>query len=224
MREIAFDLETTGFDPNLGHRIVEIGCVELINRKVTGNYFHSYVNPERDVPKSAEKVHGLTTEFLQDKPRFKEVVDKFLSFIKNDKLVIHNAAFDMNFINFQLKELGKPAFFYERAIDTLEMARKKFPGAKVSLDAMCTRFGVGLEKREKHGALLDSELLAEVYIHLMGGYQASLSLAPVVALSTDKQSQRMTAKKQYRQARAFPPTPEEVQRHTEFMRKIIKST
>lgn len=219
VREIIFDLETTGLDPKSGHRIVEIGCVELINRRVTGQFFHTYVNPQRDVPKAAEKVHGLSTEFLQDKPVFDAVVKAFLEFVGNDLLVIHNAGFDMGFINYQLKEVGKPPFFDERAIDTLVLARKKFPGAKATLDALCQRFGISLDKREKHGALLDAELLAEVYIQLTGGYQGSLSLDRTITESSAQQTTQ-TVIRQNRPVRHFPPSEEEILIHTEFMRKI----
>lgn len=222
MREVVFDLETTGFDPKGGHRIVEVGCVELVDRKITGQFFHSYVNPEREVPKSAEKIHGLSTEFLKDKPVFKGVVLEFLDFIGKDRLIIHNAPFDMGFINYQLQEVGQASIDYKRAIDTLELARKKFPGAKATLDALCVRYNINLSKREKHGALLDSELLAEVYIQMMGGYQNSFNL------SVDaKKSTAVTPKKNIsvfsRPARHFPPHPEEIEAHTEFMRKIKKS-
>ncbi len=222
MREITFDLETTGLDPRSGHKIVEIGCVELIDKRVTGNSFHAYVNPQRDVPKAAEKVHGLSTEFLSNKPIFDDVVDEFLEFVKFDKLVIHNAAFDMGFINYQLKELSKPMFFNEQAIDTLQMARKKYPGAKASLDALCGRFDISLEQRkeEKHGALLDAQLLAEVYIHLTGGYQNSLNLGSTKAHTQQTVEHDASAPGKHHQPRHFPPTSEEIAAHTEFMRKI----
>jgi DNA polymerase-3 subunit epsilon len=222
MREIVFDLETTGIDPQGGHRIVEIGCVELIDKKMTGRFFHHYVNPEREVPKSAEKIHGLSTEFLKDKPLFKTLASGFLEFIAGDKLVIHNAAFDMGFINYQLQELSKPSIDFKRAIDTLDIARKKFPGAKATLDALCTRYNICLQRREKHGALLDAELLAEVYIQMMGGYQNSFNLA-----TNDKKLMPIQTKRRVtpfnRPIRHFPPTPEEIALHTEFMRNISKS-
>ncbi|MBX3445590.1 MAG: DNA polymerase III subunit epsilon [Parvibaculaceae bacterium] len=176
MREIVLDTETTGLSPQDGHRLVEIGCLELFNHVATGKFFHAYIDPERDMPDGAFQVHGLSTEFLRGKPKFAEVADEFLAFIGNDPLVIHNAGFDMNFINWELKASGRPALPMARAIDTLDIARKKFPGAQNSLDALCRRFNVDNSGRTKHGALLDSELLAEVYLELMGGRQPGLVL------------------------------------------------
>jgi DNA polymerase-3 subunit epsilon len=176
MREIVLDTETTGLSPQDGHRLVEIGCLELFNHVATGKFFHAYIDPERDMPDGAFQVHGLSTEFLRGKPKFADVADDFLSFIEDDPLVIHNAGFDMNFINWELKALGRPALPMSRAIDTLDIARKKFPGAQNSLDALCRRFNVDNSGRTKHGALLDSELLAEVYLELMGGRQPGLVL------------------------------------------------
>lgn len=174
MREIVLDTETTGLDPATGDRIVEIGCIELINRMATERTFHEYINPERDMPREAENVHGLSSKFLADKPRFAEVADAFLAFIGDDPLIIHNAAFDMKFLNAELQLIGKPAIPYTQAVDTLLIARKKFPGAPASLDALCRRFGVDNSNRELHGALLDSELLAGVYLELSGGRQPGL--------------------------------------------------
>lgn len=176
MREIVLDTETTGLSPQDGHRLVEIGCLELFNHVATGKFFHAYIDPERDMPDGAFQVHGLSTEFLRGKPKFADVADDFLSFIEDDPLVIHNAGFDMNFINWELKASGRPALPMSRAIDTLDIARKKFPGAQNSLDALCRRFNVDNSGRTKHGALLDSELLAEVYLELMGGRQPGLVL------------------------------------------------
>ncbi len=178
MREIVLDTETTGFDPNSGDRIVEIGAVELHNHMPTGKTYHQYINPERDMPEDAFAVHGLSTEFLSDKPLFAHVAQDFLDFIGDAKLVIHNAAFDMKFLNAELKWIDKPQLPWSQAIDTLEMARKKFPGAQNSLDALCRRFGITTE-RELHGALLDSEILAEVYLELIGGRQPDLVLSVV---------------------------------------------
>lgn len=177
MREIVLDTETTGFKPEEGHRLVEIGCLELVNLIPTGRTFHKYLNPERDVPPDAARVHGLTTEFLADKPKFAEVVDGFLEFIADAPLVIHNATFDMSFINAELLWSGRKPLPKTRAVDTLTMARQKFPGAPASLDALCKRFGVDNSGRKFHGALLDSELLAEVYLELKGGRQTGLALA-----------------------------------------------
>ncbi len=176
MREIVLDTETTGLDPFSGHRIVEIGCIELINHVRTGNYFHTYLNPERDMPREAEAVHGLSIEFLKDKPKFAEIAGSFLEFIGNDPLVIHNAAFDMKFINAELAVAKRPEVDFARAIDTVLMARQKFPGQPASLDALCKRFSIDLSARTKHGALLDSELLSDVYLELLGGRQSSLGL------------------------------------------------
>lgn len=222
MREIVFDVETTGLDPKSGHRIIELGCVELIDRKVTGQFFHTYVNPQRDVPASAQKIHGISTEFLQDKPLFSHIVKEFLEFIAGDKLVIHNAAFDMGFINHHLTALAKPVIAYTRAIDTLEMARKKFPGSKATLDALCGRYNISLAKREKHGALLDAELLAEVYIQMMGGYQNRFNLEQPQKLA--KSASVAPVRRAYRAPRTFAPTAEELALHEAFMKKIRKTS
>jgi DNA polymerase-3 subunit epsilon len=177
MREIVLDTETTGFEPSEGHRIVEIGALELENHLPTGRSFHRYLNPDRLMPKEAFEVHGLGDDFLRDKPRFAEVAEDFLAFIGQARLVIHNAAFDMRFLNAELAAIGRPALPDARALDTVALARSKYPGAPASLDALCRRFGVDNSGREKHGALLDSELLAEVYLELVGGRQPDLVLA-----------------------------------------------
>ena len=176
MREIVLDTETTGLDPDDGHRIVEIGAIELENLLPTGRVYHQYVNPERAVPRDAVTVHGLTDAFLADKPVFSAVSAAFLDFIGDARLVIHNAAFDMRMLNAELARLGVEPLPAARALDTLEIARSRFPGAPASLDALCRRFGIDNSGREKHGALLDSELLAEVYLELMGGRQRGLAL------------------------------------------------
>lgn len=176
MREIVLDTETTGLSPQDGHRLVEIGCLELLNHVATGEVFHTYVDPERDMPEGAYKVHGLSAEFLTGKPKFGDVADAFLAFIGDDPLVIHNAAFDMGFINAELARVDRPKLPFSRALDTLDIARRKFPGAQNSLDALCRRFGIDNSGRTRHGALLDSELLAEVYLELMGGRQPGLVL------------------------------------------------
>ncbi len=176
MREVILDTETTGIDPQQGHRIVEIGALELLNHLPTGNSFHSYLNPQRDMPKEAEAVHGLSADFLRDKPGFEDVADKFLEFIADSPLVIHNAAFDVGFLNAELGYIRKSQLEWSRIIDTLALARKKYPMGPNSLDALCKRFGVDASRRTKHGALLDSELLAEVYLELVGGRQISLAL------------------------------------------------
>jgi len=177
MREIILDTETTGLDPLRGDRLVEIGGIELINHFPTGRTYHVYINPERSMPEEAFRVHGLSSEFLGDKPKFAEVVAEFSAFIEGAKLVIHNASFDMGFINAELKRTGRPAFPSEFVVDSLSLARRRFPGGANSLDALCSRFGIDNSRRTKHGALLDAELLAEVYIELIGGKQTSLGLA-----------------------------------------------
>ncbi len=176
MREIVLDTETTGLDPDDGHRIVEIGAVELENLLPTGRVYHQYVNPERPVPRDAVAVHGLTDAFLADKPVFPAVSGAFLAFIGDARLVIHNAAFDLRMLNAEFARLGAEPLPASRAVDTLEIARARFPGALASLDALCRRFGIDNSGRQKHGALLDSELLAEVYLELMGGRQRGLAL------------------------------------------------
>ena len=178
MREIVLDTETTGLDPNTGDRIVEIGAVELNGHMPTGKTYHQYIFPERSVPQEAINVHGLDDAFLRDKPVFKAVAQEFIDFIGDAKLVIHNAAFDMKFLNAELKWMGMPAIPWERAIDTLDIARKKFPGSPASLDALCRRYGIDNSARTLHGALLDSEILADVYLELIGGRQPDLVLAP----------------------------------------------
>lgn len=178
MREIVLDTETTGFDPFSGDRIVEIGAVELLNQLPTGDTYHQYINPERAMPKEAFEVHGLGDDFLRDKPKFAEVGQAFLDFIKDSRLVIHNASFDMKFLNAELDRAGFSKIPMDQALDTLAIARKKFPGAPATLDALCRRFGVDNSNRELHGALLDSEILAEVYLELIGGRQPDLVLSP----------------------------------------------
>ena len=177
MREIVLDTETTGFEPSEGHRIVEIGAVELFNHLPTGKTYHQYINPERSMPKEAFEVHGLGDDFLRDKPVFKAIGQAFLDFVGDAKLVIHNAAFDMKFLNAELKAAGLRLLPNNQAIDTLMIARSRFPGSPASLDALCRRFGVDNSAREKHGALLDSEILAEVYLELIGGRQPDFALA-----------------------------------------------
>ncbi len=178
MREIVLDTETTGFEPGDGHRIVEIGCVELEDHFPTGRTYHVYINPERDMPAEAEKVHGLSASFLADKPLFADIAAEFLEFIGDAPLVIHNAAFDMKFLNAELARINGQQLPAERAIDTIAMAKLKLPGARYSLDELCKRFSIDLTVRSKHGALLDSELLAQVYLELLGGRQKRFILAP----------------------------------------------
>ncbi|MFQ5439146.1 MAG: DNA polymerase III subunit epsilon [Paracoccaceae bacterium] len=177
MREIVLDTETTGLDPAGGDRIVEIGAIELLNHMPTGNVYHQYINPERSMPAGAQAVHGLGDEFLADKPVFAAIATAFLAFVGTARLVIHNAAFDMKFLNAELVRAGREPLPTSQALDTLEIARRKYSGAKNSLDALCRRFGIDNSRREKHGALLDSELLAEVYLELIGGRQPDFGLA-----------------------------------------------
>jgi DNA polymerase-3 subunit epsilon len=178
MREIVFDTETTGFEPDEGHRIVEIGCVELVDHFPTGRTLQFYLNPERDIPIESQRVHGLSAEFLADKALFAHVVDEFLEFLGDAPLVIHNASFDIKFINAELNRVGRKSIPLARAIDTIEIAKRKVPGARYSLDELCKRFGVDLSARTKHGALLDAQLTAEIYLELIGGRQRGLMLAP----------------------------------------------
>lgn len=177
MREIVLDTETTGLDPLQGHRLVELGCVELLNRIPTGATFHAYINPERDVPAEAFAIHGLSTEFLADKPCFVEIADKFLEFIGDAPLVIHNASFDHGFLCAELKRIERALIMRERLVDTLMMARRKIASGPYNLDALCKYYGIDNSRRTKHGALLDAEILAEVYLELIGGRQAQLGLA-----------------------------------------------
>ncbi|MXN64809.1 DNA polymerase III subunit epsilon [Stappia sp. GBMRC 2046] len=226
MREIAFDTETTGLNPRDGDRLVEIGGVELVNHVPTGRTYHVYINPERDVPMEAYNVHGLSTEFLADKPKFHEVAEEFLAFVGDGRLVIHNASFDMGFINMELERIGKSAIGNEQVLDTLAMARKKHPGGSASLDALCSRYGIDNSRRTKHGALLDAELLAEVYIELIGGKQAGLALlsddeAEGQSFDTGGRSARMSGPARQR------PTPlphrisaEEIAAHAAFVEKM----
>ena len=175
VREIVFDTETTGLSPEKGDRLVEIGAVELINHLPTGKTYHQYINPERDVPEEVVAVHGLTEEFLKDYPVFADIAADFIEFVGDDGiLVAHNATFDMNFINYELKKIGREEYSFDRVIDTLEIARKMFPGAKNNLDALCKRFGVDNSSRTLHGALLDADLLAQVYLELLGGDEPSM--------------------------------------------------
>jgi DNA polymerase-3 subunit epsilon len=184
MREIVVDTETTGLDPFQGHRVVEIGCVEMVNRFATGKTFHCYLNPERDMPAEAFAVHGLSADFLKDKPCFAEVVDEFLAFVGDAPLVIHNAAFDLGFLNAELERIGRTALSRERLVDTLMLARRKHPGGANRLDDLCARYGIDNSRRTKHGALLDAEILAEVYLELIGARQAQLGLGEISTVTT----------------------------------------
>jgi DNA polymerase III subunit epsilon len=190
MREVVLDTETTGFEPAEGHRVVEIGCVELMEHLPTGRTYRCYLNPERLVPVESQRVHGLSDEFLADKPKFADIVEEFLDFIGDAALVIHNASFDMKFVNAELHRIGRPPIPYARAIDTIEIAKGKIPGARYSLDELCKRFAIDLSARTKHGALLDAELTAQVYLELLGGRQKKLSLSPIDRAGTGQDSFR----------------------------------
>lgn len=178
MREIIFDTETTGFDPHNGDRMVEIGCIEMIDRIATGQTYHCYYNPQRDMPAAAENVHGLSEKFLSDKPLFADKADELLAFIQDSDLIAHNASFDFGFLNAELMRCALPPIAMDRMVDTLAIAKKIHPGAKLSLDALCSRYGIDRSHRVKHGALLDAELLAQLYIELNGGRQIGLGLDP----------------------------------------------
>lgn len=222
MREVAFDVETTGLDPKTGDRIVELGCVELVNHVTTGVSFQAYVNPERDMPEGAFRVHGLSAAFLADKPLFADICDGFLDFIGGDPLVIHNAAFDMGFINAELERLGRPGLPMDRAIDTLKIAQAHFPGARASLDALCKRFSIDNSGRDMHGALLDAELLAEVYLELSGGRQPDLALAGTgkdVAVADAGQG-AASGGGAPRPPRGHQPSAEEAARHMAFIETL----
>ena len=182
MREIVVDTETTGLTPETGHRVVEIGCLELVNHVPTGSVFHQYLNPERDVPEEVVRIHGLTDEFLAGKPPFGSVADVFLKFVGESRLIIHNAEFDLGFLNAELARAGRDALRND-AIDTVALARKKYPGAPANLDALCRRFGIDNSERVRHGALLDAELLAEVYLELIGGRQPGLTFGTRAAVA-----------------------------------------
>lgn len=222
IREIVLDTETTGMDPLTGDRIVEIGAVELANHLPTGRTLQLYINPERDVPAEATAVHGITNEFLKDKPVFSQVYTEFIDFIGNDStLVIHNAEFDMKFINWELQNVGHTAIPWSRVVDTLAVARKKFPGSPASLDALCRRFGIDNTARTFHGALLDSELLAEVYLELLGGRQHGLGLNTDAPKAGEK-TLHVTEKKNrvFREPRIFTPSAEELAAHEELLGKM----
>ena len=223
MRRIALDTETTGLSPKDGHRIVEIGCVELDGNIPTGNEWHSYVNPDRAMPEAAFAVHGLSEEFLQKEPKFKDIVEDFLSFIKGGELVIHNAKFDIGFLNSELKMVNMPLIEIQKTIDTVHLAREKIPGAAASLDALCKRFEIDLSLREKHGALLDAKLLAEVYLQLTGGRQSSLSL---VQEHSDKSKKVINKEELTFDNLTFIEatlTEQEKEEHTEMINKINSS-
>ena len=218
MREIVFDTETTGLDPQSGDRLVEIGCIEMVNRVATGQVYHEYFNPERDMPAEAEAVHGLSAAFLADKPKFADKVSAFLDFIGDAPLVAHNAGFDFGFINAELSACGLDAVCTSRMVDTVRIARRKHPGAKLSLDALCTRYGIDRSHRTKHGALLDAELLAQLYVELTGGRQIGLELAADdAAPAAIAEPARPDVSREFRPARPHQASEEEIQRHEAFI-------
>jgi DNA polymerase III subunit epsilon len=219
MREIIFDTETTGLDPQRGDRMVEIGCIEMVNRVATGRTFHAYFNPDRPMPAEAEAVHGLSEAFLADKPRFAEKAAELIEFIGDSPLVAHNAGFDFGFLNAELAICGMDSVCRTRMVDTVAIARTRHPGAKLSLDALCTRYGVDRSHRTRHGALLDAELLAQFYVELRGGRQIGLELA------ADQRVDEITVvtvirKREFRAPRPHAATAEELLAHTEFIKTL----
>jgi DNA polymerase-3 subunit epsilon len=221
VREIVFDTETTGLNPLGGDRMVEIGCVEVFNRIETGRHFHAYFNPDRAMPSDAEAIHGLTNLFLSDKPRFPELVDELLAFIEDSPLVAHNAGFDFGFLNFELERCGRTAIGMVRMVDTLALARTRHPGAKHSLDALCMRFGIDRSHRVKHGALLDAQLLAQVYVELTGGRQIGLGLVAEAGHLVVSAAVRPVAVREPRPARPHGAAAEELERHRAFIARLV---
>ena len=219
MIEIVLDTETTGLSVKDGHRIVEIGCVELVNRMPTKNIFHCYLNPERKISEDAFKIHGYSDEFLANKTKFIEIADKFLNFIGDKNLVIHNASFDLGHINNELKIIGKKPLSNSRIVDTLEIARGKFPGSQISLDALCKKFRIDSSKREKHSAVKDCELLAKVYVNLMDEKEPSLDFSGDKILKYAKQKQNVIIKYS---KKIVKPTAEEIKLHKDFLKKELK--
>ena len=221
MREIVFDTETTGLDPSGGDRVVEIGCVEMYNRSETGRHFHAYFNPERPMPAGAEAVHGLTDVFLSDKPRFSERAGELLDFIEDSPLVAHNAGFDFGFLNHELGLCGHRVICVSRMVDTLALARSRHPGCKHSLDALCTRFGVDRSHRVRHGALLDAQLLAQVYIELTGGRQIGLGLVEDTEDTGIADVAGAVSVREPRIPRPHVAALEELERHRAFISKLV---
>jgi len=220
MREIIFDTETTGLDPQSGDRLVEIGCIEMVNRVLTGQSFHAYFNPDRDMPAAAEAVHGLSIAFLSDKPRFHERVHELIEFIGESPLVAHNAGFDFGFLNAELAMLSMDAVCKTRMVDTVALARVRHPGAKLSLDALCTRYGVDRSHRTKHGALLDAELLAQVYVELTGGRQIGLELAADAVDGLVASIVTAVRQRTFRPARPHVASDLELLAHGEFLKTL----
>jgi DNA polymerase-3 subunit epsilon len=220
MREIVLDTETTGFEPSEGHRMVEIACLELVNQIPTGRVFQKYLNPERDMPEAAFRIHGLSQQFLSDKPKFAEIAGAFLEFIGDAPLVIHNAEFDMKFVNAELGLVKRIGLTMDRAVDTVRMARQRFPGAPASLDALCKRFAIDNTQRTLHGALLDAQLLAEVYLQLLGGPQTGLGLDKEAERQSAERSALALASRVIRPARPHAASPEELAAHAAFVAKL----
>lgn len=224
MREIVFDTETTGFDPRTGDRMVEIGCVELFNLVPTGQTFHAYFNPERDMPSGAEQIHGLSATFLSDKPLFRDSVKALLEFIGDSPLIAHNAGFDFSFLNAELALCALDPVCSSRMIDTVALAKKRHPGAKLSLDALCTRYGIDRSHRVKHGALLDAELLAQVYVELKGGRQIGLELATEAVVESSEPHGNLIDLRPVlaarREVRVHQASAEELSRHAKFLAQI----
>jgi DNA polymerase-3 subunit epsilon len=220
MREIIFDTETTGLNPATGDRMVEIGCIEMFNRVETGRTFHAYFNPERPMPTEAEAVHGLSDTFLSDKPSFADKVEELLEFIGDSPLIAHNASFDFGFLNHELQRCARDPVCMSRMIDTLMLARSKHPGAKHSLDALCTRFGVDRSQRVKHGALLDAQLLAQVYVELTGGRQIGLSLGQASGGVEAEAMATIQIERVVREPRPHAPSEEERTRHRGFIARL----
>lgn len=220
MREIIFDTETTGFDPRTGDRMVEIGCVEMINRVETGRTYHAYFNPERDMPAEAEAVHGLSDAFLADKPLFSACAQDFLDFIEDSPMVAHNAGFDFNFINAELALCGLPEVGRDRMVDTVALAKARHPGSKLSLDALCSRYGIDRSHRTKHGALLDAELLAQVYVELRGGRQIGLELLSEKTEIVTQAKVLVRKDRVMRQPRPHAASDDELSAHAAFLKSV----
>ncbi len=220
LREIVFDTETTGLDPATGDRVIEIGCVELIGSVQTGRTFHSFINPERDIPAEATRIHGITNDKVRSQPVFGQIVDAFLAFIGDAPLVAHNAEFDFKFVNAELRNLGRDPLSSARMIDTIQIAKRLYPGARLSLDSLCARLGIDTSARTKHGALIDSQILAEVYMEMLGGKQRGLELGSTGIQSTLASATSTQAERPFRQPRTFVPTAEELARHAAFVGKI----
>lgn len=218
MREIVLDTETTGLDPLTGHRVVEIGCVELYNHVPSGRTYQTYLDPQRDIPMEASEISGITTEFVKGKPLFESVVEEFLSFVGDSPIIAHNASFDIGFINAELKRVKRDTLSSDRAIDTVSIARRRFPGAGASLDALCKRFGIDTSKRVKHGALLDAELLAQVYLELVGGREPGLGLAGIGSRAV--QETFTPTDRPLRAARPHAASEAERAAHDKFIAKI----